>query len=79
LKPIKRGSEISLSLFFTAFWRKVRSFFHVLDNEIFVCYNMMKSYDEEAKRYDAFRECGVGVTAQRMARSIPSEPVERKA
>ena len=40
---------------------------------------MMKSYDEEAKRHDAFRECGVGATAQRTAWSIPSEPTGQKA
>ena len=39
----------------------------------------MKSYDEEAKRKYAFRECGVGATTQRTARSIPSELMGRKA
>ena len=34
-----------------------------LDKEKVVCYNKLKNCDEEAKCHEAFRECGVGVTA----------------
>ena len=69
--PTEFLSGIALSVAIT--------FLNMVDNPKILCYNIMKSYDEEAKRYDAFRECGGGVTAQRTAWSIPSEPVGRKA
>lgn len=34
---------------------------------------MMKSYDEEARHYEVYRERRVGVTARRTVLRIPSE------